>query len=280
MEVIGLTEHTGAEIRGVDASQTLDDATQDAIRNALAQHGVILLRDQSPTPDQQVAFTAVFGKPETNFNAKAFGIDGSPEIYLISNVVEGGKPIGTSRAGATWHTDMSYAERPAHATMLHAKEVPHLHGLPLGDTQFANSAAAYEALPEATKERIKDLRGIFDFRGRARPGRKVAQEDIDRYPPVEHPIVRTHPVTGRKGLFVARDDCTGIAGWDKEEGLALVAALADHIVRPEFVYRHRWCVGDIVVWDNCTVQHKAVLDYDLPLRRLMWRTTVGGEVPF
>ena len=105
------------------------------------------------------------------------------------------------------------------------------------------------------------------------------QEEIDRNPPVRHPIVRTHPSTGRKCLYVMRDDCTGIEGMEPDEAEALIAALADHIVKPAFVYRHQWRPGDVLMWDNCTVQHRAIQDYDMPQRRLMHRTTMGGAVP-
>ena len=268
----------GAIIDGVDLAAGIDAATAETIHRALDEYGVIILRGQSLTPEQQLAFTRCFGEPDVNFNALRFGVDGSPEIYRISNITENGKPIGTRRAGETWHTDMSYAKNPAKATMLFAVEVPKLHGLPLGGTCFANAAAAYDALPEPTKAAIAGLKGVFDFRGRKRSS-PVSAEDIAKYPPVEHPIVRTHPRTGRKGLYVVRDDCTSIVGKDADESRALIEGLADHIVKPQFVYQHQWQEGDVVVWDNCTVQHRAIVDYDLPQRRLMWRTTVKGEVP-
>ena len=278
LEVRPASPNTGAEILGADIGAGLDDGEFATVRAALDRHGVIVLRNQTLTPEKQVAVTRRFGEPEFNFNAARFGIDGSPEIYLISNIVEHGAPIGTRRAGETWHTDMSYAERPAGATMLYAVEVPVLHGLALGDTCFANAAAAWDALPPAMQEEIRDLRGVFDFRGRKRSS-PVSAEDIAQYPPVEHPVVRTHPRTGRKSLYIVRDDCTGIVGRDEEASRGLIEALADHIVREEFIYRHRWQVGDVVVWDNCTVQHRAVQDYDLPQRRLLWRTTIKGDIP-
>ena len=278
IEVRQATQMTGAEILGVDLAAELSDSVFGSIQDALDANGVVFLRDQKLTPQQQVAFTARFGTPDVNFNALRFGIDGSPEIYIISNITKDGKPIGTRRAGENWHTDMSYAKEPAAATMLYAVEVPELYGLSLGDTAFANAAAAWDALPDEMHAEILGLRGVFDFRGRKRSS-PVSKEDAAKYPPVEHPIVRRHPRTGRKSLYVARDDCTGIVGRGEREGLALIEALADHIVKPEFVYQHKWRVGDVVVWDNCTVQHRAVLDYELPHRRLMWRTTVKGEVP-
>ncbi len=278
IEVRPVSPATGAEILGADIGAELDDGEFTTIRAALDTHGVIVLRNQTLTPETQVAFTRRLGEPEFNFNAARFGIDGSPEIYLISNIVEYGAPIGTRRAGETWHTDMSYAKRPAGATMLYSVEVPVLHGLALGDTCFANAAAAWDALPCAMQEEIDGLRGIFDFRGRKRSS-PVSAEDIAQYPPVEHPIVRTHPRTGRKSLYIARDDCTGIVGKDEETSRGLIEALADHIVRTAFIYQHRWQVGDVVVWDNCTVQHRAIQDYDLPERRLLWRTTIKGDIP-
>jgi len=245
----------------------------------LDKHGVIYLRNQTLTPGQQVAFTERFGEPDVNFNALRFGVDGSPVIYRISNITENGEAIGTRRAGEAWHTDMSYAKHPAFATMLYAVEVPTLHGMPLGSTGFANAAAAYDALPQSMKDAITSLKGVFDFRGRKRSS-PVSAEDIAVYPPVEHPIVRTHPRTGRKSLYIVRDDTTDIVGKNASESQALIEALADHIIKPEFIYQHIWQQGDVVVWDNCTVQHRAVQDYDLPQRRLLWRTTVKGGMPY
>lgn len=268
----------GAEITGIDLATDLSPATFATIQQALDEHGVICFRNQTLKPDHQIAFTEYFGEPDVNFNALRFGVDGSPIIYRISNITENGQAIGTRRAGETWHTDMSYAKNPALATMLYAVEIPTLHGLPLGGTGFANSAAAYDALPQSMKDAIADLKGVFDFRGRKRSS-PVSAEDIAKYPPVEHPIVRTHPRTGRKSLYVVRDDCTAIVGKDERESQALIEALADHIIKPEFIYQHTWQQGDVVVWDNCTVQHRAVQDYDLPHRRLLWRTTVKGGVP-
>jgi taurine dioxygenase len=279
IEIVPTGTAIGAEIRSVDLTRPLDAATFAEIEAAFDEHGVIILRDQEITPEQQVAFSTRFGECAINHNAKDFGIDGSPEIYLISNIEEDGRFIGTPRAGSEWHTDMCYAKRPARATMLHAIEVPELNGLPLGDTEFANTAAAWDALPGPLQERLSRLQAIFDFRGRKR-GRPISAETIAQYPPVQHPVVRTHPHTGRKSLYIMRNDCTGIVGLEENEAQSIIAALAEHITRPDFVYRHRWRVGDLVVWDNCTTQHKAVVDYDLPQRRLMWRTTVEGSIPF
>lgn len=278
LELTPMSDALGVEIGGVDLAAPMNDALFSEIEAAFDAYGVVVFRDQTITPAQQVAFSRKFGEVALNHNAKDFGVDGNLEIYVISNVTDSGRPVGAPRAGGQWHTDMCYAPRPARATMLHAIEVPVLHGLSLGDTCFANAAAAWDSLPDALKQRIESRRAVFDFQGRKR-SRVISPDIIAQYPPVRHPIVRTHPRTGRKGLYIMRDDCTGIEGVEDGEAHALIVALADHITRPQNVYRHRWRKGDVVVWDNCTVQHKAIFDYESPQRRVMWRTTVEGSAP-
>ena len=278
IEIIPTGAAVGAEIRGVDLSLPLDDATFAVIERAYNEHGVIFFRDQHVTPPQQVAFTRRFGKIAFNIFGERWSVPGSPEIVVVSNITEDGKPIGIRRAGENWHSDMCYTAMPPRGTMLYAVEIPDLHGLPLGDTEFASAAAAWDALPQALRDRVEGRYAIFDFTGRKRAFPPSAAE-IERNPPVRHPIARTHPFTGRKCLYVMRDDCTGIEGVPAAEAELLIAALADHVVKPAFIYRHQWRVGDLLLWDNCTVQHRAVQDYDMPLRRLMHRTTMGGSVP-
>jgi taurine dioxygenase len=278
IEIIPTGAALGAEIRGVDVSLVLDDATFATIEQAYDAYGVIFFRGQRITPPQQVAFTRRFGAIEFNIFGERWSVPGSPEIVVVSNITEDGRPIGVRRAGENWHSDMCYTARPPRGTMLYALEIPDLFGLALGDTEFASAAAAWDALPGPLRRRIDGRRAIFDFTGRKRAF-PPTQAEIDRNPPVRHPIARTHPRTGRKCLYVMRDDCTGIEGIEAEEADALIAALADHIVKPEFVYRHQWRPGDLLMWDNCTVQHRAIQDYDMPQRRLMHRTTMGGEVP-
>jgi taurine dioxygenase len=268
----------GAEVRGVDLAQPLDDAEFAAIEDAYNRHGVIFFRDQRITPKQQVAFTRRFGEIEFNIFGERWSVPGCPEIVVVSNVTEDERPIGVRRAGENWHSDMCYTPRPPRGTMLYAREIPDLFGLPLGDTEFASAAAAWDALPDSLKQRLDGRRAVFDFTGRKRAF-PPSRDEIDRNPPVKHPIVRTHPHSGRKCLYVMRDDCTGIEGMEQAEAEAVIAALADHIVKPAFIYRHQWRAGDLLMWDNCTVQHRAIQDYDLPQRRLMHRTTMGGAVP-
>jgi taurine dioxygenase len=278
IEVIPTDAALGAEIRGVDLAQPLGDNAFAVIEQAFDEHGVIFFRDQRITPPQQVAFTRRFGEIEFNIFGERWSVPGSPEIVVVSNATEDGKPIGVRRAGENWHSDMCYTARPPRGTMLYAHEIPDLWGLPLGDTEFASAAAAWDALPEPMKGFLGNRRAVFDFVGRKRAF-PPTQSEIDRNPAVTHPIVRTHPRTGRKCLYAMRDDCTGIEDMAADEAEGLIAALADHIVKPAFIYRHQWRVGDLLMWDNCMVQHRAIQDYDLPQRRVMHRTTMGGSVP-
>ena len=278
IEIVPTGTPVGAEIRGVDLSQPLGDNVFATIERAYDEYGVIFFRDQHISPPQQVAFTRRFGEIEYNIFSERWSVPGSPEIVVVSNITEDGKPIGLKRAGENWHSDMCSTARPPRGTLLFALEIPTLHGLTLGDTEFASAAAAYDALPDALRHRIEGRKVIFDFAARKRAFPPSASE-IARNPPVRHPIVRTHPRTGRKCLYAMRDDCTGMEGLEQEEADSLIAALADHIVKPAHIYRHQWRPGDVLMWDNCTVQHRAIQDYDMPQRRLMHRTTMGGAVP-
>jgi taurine dioxygenase len=278
LEIIPTGAALAAEIRGLDLSEPMDDRTFAVIEHAYNEYGVIFFRHQRITPEQQVKFTRRFGEIEFNIFGERWSVPGCPEIVILSNITSDEKPIGVRRAGENWHSDMCYTARPPRGTMLYALETPQLYGLPLGDTEFASAAAAWDALPGTMQQFLNGRRAVFDFRGRKR-ALTPTQAEIERNPPVMHPIVRTHPHTGRKCLYVMRDDCTGIEGLDDEEARALICALADHIAKPAFIYRHQWQVGDLLLWDNCTVQHRAIQDYDLPQRRLMHRTTMGGAAP-
>jgi taurine dioxygenase len=198
---------------------------------------------------------------------------------VLSNIIENGKPIGNADAGRTWHTDMSYTKTPPRGSLLYAREIPIEKGRSLGDTVFASAAAAFESLPEGEQASLLGLRAIH--RGSAKkyaPGSKLA-DMVKDIPDVEHPVIRTHPATGRKAIYVCEGECVGIRGMADEEGLPLIKRLADLVTRPEFCYRHRWRAGDLLMWDNATTQHLAISDYQLPLRRLMHRVTVNGTVP-
>lgn len=273
----------GAEI-AIDLARDLDDATFHEIENAFHDSIVAVFRDQRLTSEQHIEFSRRFGELEIHI-VKKYLLPGYPEILLISNIRnEAGEHIGLADAGFTWHTDTSYRRRPSRCSLLYAKEVPHRDGQPLGDTVFANTVAAYEALPEGMKRRLIGLKAIHRYSARRRiadsPRPKLTPAQLDETPDIAHPIVRTHPHTGRKALYVTAGECIGIEGVADDEAVDLIAELDAHCVRPEFLYRHRWRVGDLVMWDNASAMHLAICDYHLPERRLMHRTTVIGAVPF
>lgn len=289
-------KHLGAEILGVDLSRPLDDGTFARISDAFFEHQVVVFRNQKLTPSQQIAFTRRFGELEHHVR-KEHRLDGYPEILIVSNVVdERGAAIGVQDAGRFWHSDLSYKQVPSLLSALYALEVPVRDGLVLGATSFASATAAYAALPESEQRRLQGLRNVHSYRyyrakniqaqkeEQARGARVVQEHSLNEeqlrgVPDVEVPIVRTHPVTGRKGLFINEAHTSRVLGLPEEEGVALLAQLCAHIVQPQFRYQHDWRAGDLLMWDNVSVQHKANFDYDLPLRRLMHRTTVRGSMP-
>lgn len=277
----------GAEVRGVDLARHLDAATFGRIEEAFNRYGVIFLRDQRITVEQQIAFARRFGEVEINVNTQAC-LPGHPEVLLVSNITENGRYIGLADAGTTWHTDMSAYACPPRCSILHAIEVPRAaDGTVLGDTVFASAAAAYDALAPEVRTWLEGRRSTHSYLAKmtARKAavgltREVTPAHLEKTPPVAHPVFRTHPVTGRKCLYVAEGECTGIDGMAEAEALLLIAELHRHLIDPKFQYRHRWRVGDVLMWDNCTCQHLAVRDYGEGQRRLMHRVTVNGSVPF
>ena len=273
----------GAEI-DFDLAQNIDDATFHEIERAFHDNIVVVFRNQHFANERHIEFSRMFGELEIHIVRK-YLLPGFPEILLISNIRdEHGEHIGLADAGFTWHTDTSYRRRPSRCSLLYAKEVPQRDGRPLGDTVFANTIAAYEALPEDMKRRLAGLRAIHRYSARRRvagsPRPKLTREQLDETPDVAHPIVRTHPYTGRKSLYVTAGECVGIENMPDDEAVELIAELDAHCVRPEFLYRHKWQVGDLLMWDNTSAMHLAICDYALPERRLMHRTTVIGTVPF
>jgi len=292
-----LGKSLGAEISGVDLSRPLDERAFAEVSAAFFENQVVVFRGQVLTPAQQVAFTRRFGELEQHVR-REHRLEGFPEILVVSNVLDGeGRAIGVQDAGRFWHSDLSYKAVPSLLSALYAREVPLKNGIVLGGTSFTSTVAAYDALPEATRRRIEGLKNIHSYRYYRERNRRAQREEqgrgeriVDEHvlsetqlqsvPDVEVPIVRTHPVTGRKGLFINEAHTSAIPGLPPGEGSALLAALCAHIIRPEFRYEHSWQAGDLLMWDNAAVQHRANFDYDLPLRRLMHRTTVRGSVPF
>ena len=278
VEVVPSGAALGAEIRGVDLSAPLDEETFAAIDAAFNEHSVVWFRDQDLTPARFIDYASGFGEVQRLF-LNHYAMPEHPEILYVSNIQEDGRDIGYADAGSVWHTDMSFEQRPPRATTLHAREIPVTEdGTVLGDTLFASAVKAYDSLDATKKERLRGLRVVHDVAGRRRKtgtGTKGDQELHEAKPLMVHPAVRRHPYTDRQAIYVSNGECVGIEGMDEEDALPLIDELASTVIRDDFIYRHRWQVGDVIMWDNCAVQHLAIHDYALPLRRMMWRITVG-----
>jgi taurine dioxygenase len=271
----------GAEIMGLDLNRPLPHRDFQRIHKAHLDHHLLVFRDQRITPQQQVDFSRRFGPLQIHV-LRNFQLPSYPEVLIISNIIENGKPLGLGDAGHFWHSDLSYKEKPSLGSMLHAQELP-LEG---GDTLFANMHLAYDTLPAALRHAVQGARAEHSYlaqyeelrrRSPFRPA--LTQAQIDEVKPVEHPVVRTHPETGRKALFVSEHFTTRIVGIPEDESRALLAELFAHSVKPEHVYRHRWAPHDLVFWDNRSLMHLAGGTPD-HLRRKLYRTTIEGDVPF
>lgn len=275
----------GAEIAGLDLSAPLAEGVFGEILDAFHEHQVIVFREQKLTPEQHIAFSRRFGEIDVNVRSR-FNKPGYPEIFVVSNIIENGEPIGVTDAGRYWHTDHCYVREPSRCSLLYALEVPRRNGRALGDTMFASTVAAFDQLPPEMKERLAGRKAVNSYRHtydrKVREfNRTPLQAEGRKAPPdIEHPVVRTHPFTGRQCLFVNEGYTTRIAGMPEAESASTLAFLFEHMTRTEFIYQHGWETGDLLLWDNCATQHKAVFDYALPLRRRMERTTIRGSVPF
>ncbi|MGA0393899.1 MAG: TauD/TfdA dioxygenase family protein [Rhodospirillales bacterium] len=269
-------EAAGAEILGVDLSQPFDDDLRDAIVRALVANHILVFRDQDLTSEQQMAMTERFGTLERHLLHDVKGHE-TPQVHVIANVDENNNPIKRTYGSFHWHTDKSYHEIPSFATFLHARELPPDGG----QTEFANMHLAYETLDDATKKQIEGLKAIHSWEANRRnTGSKPATpEEIKLRPPVVHPLVRTHPDNGSKALYIGiHTDC--IEGMDREEGIALLKRLYDHATERRFVYPHSWRLGDLVMWDNRSLLHRVLHNYDMSQhRRVMHRSVVIGTRP-
>ena len=280
-EVRALPAAVGAEVLGLDLSRPISVTDFTRLHQAHLQHHVLVFRDQRITPQQQIDFSRRFGPLQIHV-LKSFQLAGHPEIMIVSNIKENGVPIGLGDAGVFWHSDLSYVEKPSLGSMLHAQELPSEGG----DTLFANQHTAYEALPEALKARLDGLQAEHSYltqyealRARSPWRPKLTQEQLDQVRPTVHPVVRTHPETGRKALFVSEHFTTRILSLPEADSRALLDELFALSTRPEHVYRHAWQPHDMVFWDNRSVMHLAAGTPD-HLRRKLYRTTIEGDVPY
>jgi taurine dioxygenase len=281
-----LAEPLGAEIAGVDLGQAISAATFRRIEDAFHKHCVLLFRNQRLTAQAHIAFSRRFGDLLVHV-LKQHNDPEFPQVLVLSNIVENGRPIGIQDGGQYWHTDLSYTAEPSRCSLLYAVEVPFENGVALGDTLFVNTCAAYEALSGEMKDRLAGLRATHSYNARytkmqQKGGTRTELDDDQKksVPEVVHPVVRTHPFTGRKSLYVNEGFVTGIVGMAEAESERLLAELFDHVTQARFMYRHQWQAGDLLMWDNCSTQHNAIANYGPHQRRHMRRTTVRGSAPF
>lgn len=274
-----LSEVLGAQVAGVDLRQRLPQADFEVVHDAWMRFGVLLFRDQCLEPAQQIAFTRLFGDLVTYTRAEN-AHHGFPEVLVLSNVVENGKPIGAAISARYWHTDGHFLAHPPSGSLLYGKEVPQEGG----NTHFANMNAAYEALPASVRARIDGLTIIIDrvqslpYHYPDRPAPPANQKEI--WPDMRQPLVRTHPVTGRKALYMGGIVPWRIEGLSVAESEPLMRDLIRHALEPRFCFVHEWRQGDAILWDNRCVIHRATA-YDMTrFRRTMLRTAIAGGAAF
>jgi taurine dioxygenase len=268
----------GAEVRGIDLAEPLDDETFGAILTVFHRYLVLRFPRQHLTEIQQITFSRRFGEPQVHV-LDQYRHPQHPEIYVASNVDRAsGETTGQlpDKGALAWHSDLSFQRRPALATILYGIETPPVGG----DTQFADMYAAYDALDDAMKRRIHGLRAIHDLNvSRQRMGDAPMTEAQRREaPPVDHPLVRTHPDTSRKLLYMS-GHIVSIAGLPHAESTVLFETLLAHATEQRFVFTYRWQQGDVVMWDNRCTMHRAT-PYDASAeRRVIHRTVLKGDVP-
>ncbi len=269
----------GAEIVGADLTRPLSDDDFATIRDGFYEHEVVYFRGRELSDEDHIRFSARFGELRKLKLTDDKLPDHLPEIFVISNIRKDGQYIGSYDAGIFWHTDGAYLARPHAVSALRALIVPKVDGRILGDTQYSSTTAAYDALPERMKQRIEGLQAVHSILKRLDKtvqagGKKDYTSALKSNPEATHPLVRVHPVTGRKCLYVTEGYTSQIVGMPEDESRDLIAELAQHCIKPEFLYRHQWQQHDLVMWDDCSTQHKATFDYPADAPRLMHRTTV------
>lgn len=268
----------GAEILGVDLARGGRSAAQAAVET-FHRSGAIVLRGQTLSPADLLSFIACFGEPEEH-TLKQYTLPGYPNIFILSNRIVDGRPIGAHNDGIGWHTDYSYKEKPVMCTMLYAVEVP-----PEGsDTLLADLCAAYDALPEARKRELDGLvlhHSYQYFMETREYNRMTLSPELQAAnPDVFHPLIRTHPADGRKALWVSTGTVKGIVGMRHEQAMSLIEELVAFCTQDRFVYRHRWQVGDVLVWDNRCTLHTGTLYDDTRYIRQMYRLWAKGDRPY
>jgi taurine dioxygenase len=271
----------GATIEGLDLAAPLPQREFDAVLQALGRHVVIRFPRQQLTARELADFSARFGELEINV-ANTFQEPGLPEVMILSNIVENGRPLGLADAGQGWHTDMSYSRIIAFANVLYGIQIPHRDGLPLGATEFSDMRAAYDGLPDDLKQRLDGMTALHDFnkfwemmrreKGSTRPLLTEAQRKAK--PPVSHPVFLTHPLTGHKVLYANPGYTMRINELSERESDEMLEFLFAHQLQQKYRYLHRWQTGDVLVWDDIATLHQAAADYGPDEHRLIKRCQV------
>ena len=278
----------GARIDQIDLNTPLSSEAFRMVLRALGEYGVLCFPGQDVTPDHHAAFGRLFGELEVNVAAAHYHEPGYPEMMILSNIVEAGKPLGLNDAGQDWHTDMSYSKDISIANILHARRVPHRNGKPLGETQFRNMHRAYEDLPADLKNRLEGKTATHDFNkyweiALQRPGttrKPLTPEQRAKKPPVSQPIFRTHPITGRKVLYANPGYTMWIDGMDRVESDSILDFLFRHQMRADYFHAHQWAEGDVLMWDNIGTVHNAIADYTPDEPRYMRRLQVMATLDY
>ena len=287
MEIIPTGQTLGARIEGIDLGAPLSDADFRSVLRALGAHGVLCFPGQTFDVSAFAAFGRRFGDLEINV-ANLFYAPDFPAVMILSNMQEGGKPLGLNDAGQGWHTDMSYSHDVALANVLHCQNVPRRNGKALGETQFRNMHAAYDDLPDTLKHRLEGRTATHDFakfwdemRKRPGSGRKpLTPEQRAKKPPVSQPLFRRHPITGRQVLYANPGYTMTIDGMDPHESGEILDFLFRHQERAEYLFAHRWSEGDVLMWDNIGTVHNAVADYTADEPRYMRRVQVMATLDY
>lgn len=270
----------GAEAIGLDLAAPLDDSEFARIKDSFDRHSVMVFRDQQDLgPAAHIAFSRRFGDLEFHVQ-KRFLLEGHPEILIVSTDTKDGQPIGLADAGRYWHSDLSYMPKPSMGSLLHARVLPEEGG----DTLFASQHAAYETLPASLRAQLDPLHAEHSYLARNEAQRAkstevrpdLTEEQRKSVPPVVHPVIRIHPATQRRTLFVSEGFTTRITDLPETEGAGLLRELFRHQTKPDFIYRHKWREGDLVMWDNRAVLHLAA-GGPPGMVRTMYRTTVKGD---
>lgn len=288
LKITPIGARLGARIEGIDLSKPLTRADKAQILRAFGQYAVLCFPGQKLEPGQQKAFAREFGTLEINVAAGHYTVPGHPEVMVLSNIIENGKAIGLADAGQDWHTDMSYSEPIAFLNVLYALAVPVRNGVALGCTEFLDMCAAYDDLPPEMKARIENLTATHDFNKfweemLKRPGtqrKPLTPEQRAAKPPVSHPIVLKHPISGRKALYCTVGYVTKVDGVSKSESDEILDFLFKHQIQDKYKYRHSWAVGDVLAWDNLWTMHNAIPDYRPDEPRHMRRCQVMADWVF